>query len=149
GPAPRPRSVASEGPGHVRGRVLGRRPPARSGDGAALRGEVTAMRAARLHGRGDLRLHDEERPRPAAGATLGRGRAGGLWGWDVHWFTEGGIGGVGPPARPFVLGHEFGGLTEDGRAVAVDPALPCGGCAPCREGHFNLCERTRFAGDGA
>ena len=33
----------------------------------------------------------------------------------------------GSPA-PFVLGHEFGGTTEDGRSVAVDPAIPCETC---------------------
>jgi len=107
------------------------------------------MRVARLHGRGDLRLHEEERPRAAPGETLVRVRAVGLCGSDIHWFVEGGIGGVAGAPRPFVLGHEFGGVTEDGRRVAVDPALPCADCAPCRHGHPNLCERTRFAGDGA
>jgi len=107
------------------------------------------MRVARLHGRGDLRLHEEERPRPGPGETLVRVRAVGLCGSDIHWFAEGGIGGVARAPRPFVPGHEFGGVTEDGRRVAVDPALPCADCAPCHHGHPNLCERTRFAGDGA
>jgi L-iditol 2-dehydrogenase len=51
-------------------------------------------------------------------------------------------------SRPFVPGHEFGGVTEDGRRVAVDPAIPCGVCRPCVEGEVNLCESIRFAGDG-
>jgi L-iditol 2-dehydrogenase len=106
------------------------------------------MRVARLHGKGDLRLHDEERPRPGPGEILVRVRAVGLCGSDVHWFAEGGVGEA-QATRPFILGHEFGGVTEDGRRVAVDPAIACSACGPCFEGHANLCEGIRFAGDGA
>jgi L-iditol 2-dehydrogenase len=105
------------------------------------------MQVARLHGRGDLRLHDEERPHPGPGEVLVRVRAVGVCGSDVHWFAEGGIDQA-RVTRPFVLGHEFGGATEDGRRVAVDPSIHCRECARCREGHFNLCAGVRFAGDG-
>ena len=106
------------------------------------------MRALRLHGTGDLRLHEEERPQPAAGEALVRVTAVGLCGSDLHWFGEGGIGET-QLARPLVLGHEIAGVTEDGRRVAVDPAVPCEACELCRDGHPNLCERQRFAGHGA
>jgi L-iditol 2-dehydrogenase len=105
------------------------------------------MHVWRIHGRADLRLHDEERPRAAAGEALVRVTAVGLCGSDLHWYAEGGI----DEARvvhPFVLGHELGGVTEDGCAVALDPALPCERCEPCLEGHANLCQAVRFAGDG-
>ena len=46
------------------------------------------MRVARLHGREDLRLHDEDKPRPAAGEVLVRVGAVGLCGSDIHWFAE-------------------------------------------------------------
>jgi L-iditol 2-dehydrogenase len=105
------------------------------------------MRVARLHGRGDLRLHDEERPQPGPGEVLVRVQAVGLCGSDIHWFAEGSVGEAGV-TRPFVLGHEFGGVTQDGRTVAVDPAINCGYCTSCRNGHVNLCEAVRFAGDG-
>jgi L-iditol 2-dehydrogenase len=105
------------------------------------------MHIARIHGAGDVRLHDEDRPRPAPGEALVRVRAVGLCGSDVHWFAEGGID-ERRLIRPFVLGHEFAGTTEDGRRVALDPAIPCGDCAPCLEGHANLCRAIRFAGDG-
>jgi L-iditol 2-dehydrogenase len=105
------------------------------------------VRALRLHGRGDLRLHEEERPEPRPGETLVRVRAVGLCGSDLHWFGEGAIGAT-PLTRPLVLGHEFAGVTEDGRRVAVDPAVSCQACPLCLEGHPNLCEGIRFAGHG-
>jgi L-iditol 2-dehydrogenase len=105
------------------------------------------MRVARFHGPRDLRLHDEERPRPGPGEVLVRVRAVGLCGSDLHWFAEGGVGET-RFTRPFILGHEFGGVTEDGRPVAVDPAIPCDSCSLCRGGDANLCESVRFAGDG-
>ena len=81
------------------------------------------MKVARLHGPGDLRLHDEPRPTPGPGETLVRVEAVGLCGSDQHWFEEGSIGGV-PLSRPLSPGHELAGTTEDGRRVAVDPAVP-------------------------
>jgi L-iditol 2-dehydrogenase len=105
------------------------------------------MRVARLHGREDLRLHDEDKPRPGPGEVLVRVGAVGVCGSDLPWFAEGGIGEA-RVRRPFVLGHEFGGTTEDGRRVAVDPAVPCDACPCCQDGHANLCQSVRYAGDG-
>jgi L-iditol 2-dehydrogenase len=105
------------------------------------------MRVARLHGRRDVRLHEELRPEPKPQEALLRVRAVGLCGSDLLWFEEQSIGGV-ALKRPLVLGHEFSAETADGRLVAVDPAVPCEGCEPCREGHPNLCEAVRFAGHG-
>ncbi len=109
------------------------------------------MKAARLWGRRDLRVVDEEAPRPAEGEELIRVTAVGICGSDTHWFDEGGIGET-TVSRPLVLGHEFAGITAEGRRVAVDPAIPCGHCELCHRGHPNLCERVVFAGhdvDGA
>ncbi len=109
------------------------------------------MQAARLWGRRDLRIGDEEMPRPAAGEELVRVTAVGICGSDIHWFDEGGIGGTNV-VRSLVPGHEFAGVTQDGVRVAVDPAIPCRACELCRCGHPNLCESVVFAGhdvDGA
>ncbi len=103
------------------------------------------MRALRLHGVGDLRLHDEPPPEPGPGESLVRVTAVGICGSDLHWFSEGAIGEAGL-ARPLVLGHEFAGVTAAGQRVAVDPADSCGQCELCRAGHPNLCEDQRFAG---
>jgi threonine dehydrogenase-like Zn-dependent dehydrogenase len=47
---------------------------------------------ARLHGKGNVRLRDEERPEPAAGMSLLRVTDVGLCGSDLHWFAEGASG---------------------------------------------------------
>ena len=110
------------------------------------------MKVARLHGVGDIRVADEDRPSPGAGESLVRVTAVGLCGSDLHWFTDGGIGDA-QLTHPLVLGHEFAGVVEggpdDGRRVAVDPARPCGACQQCLEGNRNLCPSVRFAGHGS
>jgi L-iditol 2-dehydrogenase len=110
------------------------------------------VKALRLHGAGDLRLHDEPSPAPAAGEVLVRVTAVGLCGSDRHWLDEGGIGDA-VLSRPLVLGHEFAGVIESGsragERVAVDPAIPCARCAPCLAGQPHLCLRLRFAGHGS
>src|SRR6476646_4218405 len=74
-----------------------------------------------------------------------------LYGADLHWFADGGIGDA-VLRRPLVLGHEFAGVVEDGpwrgRRVAIDPAIACRRCEWCQQGHPNLCEVIRFAGHG-
>ncbi len=109
------------------------------------------MKALRLHGIGDLRLHDEPSPAPAGDEALLRIGAVGLCGSDRHWFVEGGIGDADLSA-PLVLGHEFVATIESGprtgERVAVDPAKPCGVCAPCAAGQAHLCLDLRFAGHG-
>lgn len=109
------------------------------------------MRAVRLHGVGDLRLHDEEPPATTPGRTLVRVGAVGICGSDLHWFAEGSIGDA-RVARPLVLGHEIAGVAVggplDGRLVAVDPAVPCGSCSTCSAGLGHLCPEVVFAGHG-
>jgi len=112
-------------------------------------GGVNVHSVARLHGTGDIRVAGEPVRDPGPGESLVRVEAVGLCGSDLHWYEEGGIG----DARlesPLVIGHEFAGVVEggplDGRRVAVDPALHCGDCARCLEGHPNLCANVVFAG---
>ncbi|MGC8628420.1 MAG: zinc-dependent alcohol dehydrogenase, partial [Acidimicrobiales bacterium] len=109
------------------------------------------MKATRLTAPGQLELVTEPEPEPGAGESLVRVGAVGICGSDLHWFSEGAIGDA-VISRPLVLGHELGGTAVSGplagRRVAVDPAVPCGVCARCREGNPNLCPRVRFAGHG-
>ena len=105
------------------------------------------MKSIRLHGTGDLRIHDEPVPVTSDGEKLVRIKSVGVCGSDLHWFSEGEIGDA-KLERPLVLGHEFAGETEDGQRVAIDPAIPCGYCEFCERGHPNLCENLIFAGHG-
>jgi L-iditol 2-dehydrogenase len=105
------------------------------------------MKVVRLHAAGDLRIHEEPVPVPGEGQKLVRVKAVGVCGSDLHWFAEAGIGDA-QLKHPLVLGHEFAGETEDGQRVAVDPAVPCGNCAFCQQGHPNLCSSLIFAGHG-
>jgi len=105
------------------------------------------MKSIRLHGTGDLRIHDEPIPVVNEGEKLVRIKSVGVCGSDLHWFSEGEIGDE-KLERPLVLGHEFAGETEDGQRVAIDPAIPCGNCEFCEHGHPNLCSSMIFAGHG-
>ncbi len=110
------------------------------------------MKSLRLHGPGDLRLHEEPVPVPGVGEKLLLVTAVGICGSDLHWFSEAGIGDA-RLEKPLVLGHEFAARTEDGLRVAVDPSITCGECGFCLEGNPNFCEKIIFAGhdqqDGA
>jgi L-iditol 2-dehydrogenase len=107
--------------------------------------------ALRLHPDRQLRLHEEPTPEPSAGEALILVTAVGLCGSDRHWLMDGGIGDA-VIESPLVLGHEFAGIVESGplrgRRVAVDPAVSCDACEPCRTGSPNLCLNIRFAGHG-
>ncbi len=115
-----------------------------------------SMKAARLHGVGDLRVTEEPVPEPGPGEALVRVSAVGICGSDLHWWGKGGIGDAGL-SRPLVPGHEMAGVIADGprrgERVAIDPAIACGTCQPCRAGWRNLCTAIRFSGhsdtDGA
>jgi L-iditol 2-dehydrogenase len=110
------------------------------------------VKALRLHGPGDLRLHDEPEPQPGNGEALLRVTAVGLCGSDRHWFVEGSIGDA-LLREPLVLGHEFVGTIESGaragERVVADPADPCLSCSVCLSGQPHLCTQLRFAGHGS
>jgi L-iditol 2-dehydrogenase len=109
------------------------------------------MRVARLYGVGDIRVSDEPVPEPGRGERLVQVTAVGICGSDLHWWDQGAIGDA-RICHPLVLGHEGAGVIADGprrgERVAIDPAIACGVCRPCRDGYRNLCPRVRFAGHG-
>ncbi len=68
-----------------------------------------------------------------------------ICGSDIHLMNMGAFG-------DHIIGHEFAGVTEDGRAVAIEPITGCGQCACCDEGHRFHCDAGLFVmgvlGDG-
>src|SRR5664279_2264351 len=109
------------------------------------------MLAARLHAAADLRVAAEPVPVPGPDQSLVRVTAVGICGSDLHWYAEAGIGDA-RIDRPLIVGHESAGVIEggpdDGRRVAIDPAIPCGHCEDCLAGNRNLCATVAFSGHG-
>lgn len=56
-----------------------------------------------------------------------------ICGSDLHMMASGYFGDL-------IIGHEFAGVTDDGRAVAIEPLTGCGQCGFCDEGHSIHCE---------
>src|SRR5690606_15539870 len=127
--------------------------------------EVRSMKAARYHGKEDLRVEEVPEPVTQPGTVKIRPAWTGICGSDLHLFLEGPF----PPAPsqtqphplsgetlPVVFGHEFSGVVEElgegveglavGDAVVVEPFMVCGECPPCRDGLYNACVKMGFIG---
>jgi threonine dehydrogenase-like Zn-dependent dehydrogenase len=89
------------------------------------------MRAVRCR---DGRVELVQVPAPTGDGVRVRIRSAGICGSDLHLVG-------GPFPLRHTLGHEMAGTTPDGRSVAIEPIRPCGACAPCRAGDYQLCER--------
>jgi threonine dehydrogenase-like Zn-dependent dehydrogenase len=83
-----------------------------------------------------------EVPEPAGDGVRVAIRSAGICGSDLHLIDFG--------PMPFPLGHELGGVLDDGRVVAIDPNDPCETCDQCRDGHRHRCrsmpQRARGTG---
>ncbi|MGK5531030.1 NAD(P)-dependent alcohol dehydrogenase [Streptomyces sp. URMC 129] len=111
------------------------------------------MRAALLRAPGDLVIEERPVPAPGPGQVLVRVEAVGICGSDVHYYQHGRIGDFVVRA-PMVLGHEPGGTVvalgpgarrhRPGDLVSIEPGVPCGRCAQCRHGRYNLCPEVSF-----
>lgn len=122
------------------------------------------MRAARFHGKEDVRIEDVADPTPGPGQVLLRNAFAGICGSDLHVYFAPEASGLDfehphpltGSLPPQILGHEFSGTVEalgdgvDGIAVgdrvAVWPIYACGECAACRRGKPNVCTRIGFHG---
>lgn len=122
------------------------------------------MRAARFHGKGDIRVEDIAEPTPGHGEVKVKVDWCGLCGTDLHEYAAGPIfvptseaphpvtGGY----APVVMGHEFSGSVVDcgdgvssvgtGDNVTVEPLVRDNTCEPCRSGLYNVCENVGFHG---
>jgi (R,R)-butanediol dehydrogenase / meso-butanediol dehydrogenase / diacetyl reductase len=114
------------------------------------------MKAARWHGRGDVRIEDVPRPTPGPGELLLRVSWCGICGTDLEEYRAGpSLIPVDVPnpltgrAAPLTLGHEFAGSVAArgegvtgfrvGERVAPEVVLYCGQCYFCRRHEYALC----------
>jgi len=100
------------------------------------------MRAAVLHGPGELRVEQVADPEPGPGEVLVRIEAATTCGTDVKMWQRGHP--VLPP-YPTRFGHETAGTRADtGERVLVGDSLACGECRPCRAGRPQICRSPRW-----
>src|SRR3954452_9177682 len=120
------------------------------------------MLAARLHGRGDVRVENvAELPAPPPGWVRIRVHACGICGTDVEEYTAGPVLVPTVPhvlshrAAPLTLGHEVVGevvevgpdvLLPVGARVAVETNMFCGECFWCQRREFQLCAKLASLG---
>lgn len=112
------------------------------------------MRAARLHGPGDLRVEDIAAPAaPEPGWVKLRVDAAGICGSDLHNFRTG----QWISRAPSTAGHELTGtviaigegvdIVAVGDRVVADSRFWCGECAQCHAGRRHLCTSLGFVGE--
>jgi len=115
------------------------------------------MRAARFHGRHDVRVEDVAEPgSPGPREVLIAPRLCGICGTDLHEYVAGPIVTPSEPhpltgaTLPQILGHELSAdvlevgsevtTVRPGDRVAIQPLVYCGRCYHCRRGRNHLCE---------
>jgi (R,R)-butanediol dehydrogenase/meso-butanediol dehydrogenase/diacetyl reductase len=122
------------------------------------------MKAARFHGRKDIRIEEVPEPELRPGAVAIDVAWCGICGTDLHEYLDGPIFCPAPghphplshEESPVTLGHEFSGTVSAlgegvadlavGDSVVVEPYFVCDECGPCRAGNYHLCEKMGFIG---
>jgi L-iditol 2-dehydrogenase len=109
------------------------------------------MKTAWLLGPGNIAVHDEPEPRPAAREVLLQTELAGICGTDVSFYLGHRI-----ALYPFVLGHEVIGRVAAvgdevtrfaiGQRVLVEPNYPCGSCRLCLAGRGAVCAQKGSPG---
>ena len=124
---------------------------------------MAAMRAARFHAAGDIRVEEIPVPKIAEGQILVDVEWCGICGSDVHEYL------IGPnlvPTKehphpisgehiPLPFGHELcgrvrspppGSRFKDSEAVVVDPRIMCKSCVACKAGESHCCRAWGYIG---
>lgn len=122
------------------------------------------MKAARFHGKQDVRIEEVGEPSPGRNEVKLRNAYCGICGSDLHVFYDpdhSGLDFSSPhpltgATPPQILGHEFSGTVVElgegveqlqvGDQVAVWPIYNCGSCAACEQGMVNVCCSIGFHG---
>ena len=105
------------------------------------------MKAAVVHGKGDIRIESYPTPSAEEGEIIVRTKVSGICATDIKTLLGQGL----PKDLPTILGHEVvGEIAETGAGVskyqvgdrvAVYPIAVCGECQYCKMGRHNLCEK--------
>jgi 2-desacetyl-2-hydroxyethyl bacteriochlorophyllide A dehydrogenase len=113
--------------------------------------EGRAMRAAVFKGIRDVRVENVPAPRAGGEDVVVEVSACGICGSDLHTYLHGSF--VEPGQ---IMGHEFSGRVIEkgpgveglqlGDRVTAIPIVPCGRCARCAEGRYNLCAEAWTTG---
>lgn len=109
------------------------------------------MKAWVLHGIGEIRFEEVDRPEPADNEVLVAVRAAGICGSDIPRIYQ-----TGAHVHPLIPGHEFSGQVvqlgkevdkkwQDKR-VGIFPLIPCKHCAACQGQHYELCRHYSYLG---
>jgi threonine dehydrogenase-like Zn-dependent dehydrogenase len=104
------------------------------------------MKAAVVHGKGDIRIEAYETPSAGEGEIVVQTKVSGICATDIKTLLGQGL----PKELPTILGHEVVGEVAElgsgvdgyrvGDRVAVYPIAVCGDCYYCKRGRHNLCE---------
>lgn len=105
------------------------------------------MNAWVLYGINDLQLKEISCPEPRKGEVIVQVKAAGICSSDISRVYKNGA-----YHYPIILGHEFSGITNEGRRVGVFPLIPCHSCDSCRHHRHETCSNYSYIGsrqDGA
>ncbi|MEO6821865.1 MAG: alcohol dehydrogenase catalytic domain-containing protein [Candidatus Nanopelagicales bacterium] len=90
---------------------------------------------------GTVELQDLPQPLAGGDAVVIDVKAAGICGSELHGFRN-----LDSRTPPLVMGHEFAGISPDGRRVVVNPLLSCGNCDMCRRGQPQICRHRELLG---
>ena len=103
------------------------------------------MKAAVVHGKGDLRLEEIAKPDPPDGSIRIKVMSCAICGTDLRIYRKGDH----RASYPVVVGHEIAGVVDavaqgvkgvkEGDRVCVAPGHGCGKCRMCKKGKPNVC----------
>ncbi len=99
------------------------------------------MRAMVFTKPGTVEMLDVPEPEVGPGDVIVEIAASGICGSELH-----GISDTEFRRPPLIMGHEFAGVTSDGRRVVANPLLSCGVCTNCLAAKDHLCVERRIVG---
>ena len=107
------------------------------------------MKAYVLHGIGDYRYEEIQKPCAAAGTVLVHVKAAGICGSDIPRIYR-----TGAYQHPLIPGHEFAGEVVEagegissslvGKRVGVFPLIPCMSCPQCQKKQYEMCSNYSY-----